>query len=308
MKLINKSSLLGLAGAALIATQANGAVTTASGDLAVAFYQVNPGNALGANTYIFKLGSASNFRENTPSANSLVSSVTGGPASANIAADLVTAFGSDWMSSGTVRWMVIGGVSSTGGLTNGDPARTSYLSRSVPTIPASGTATSWGSALSTTNGGTLNTNIFSVLNATSNETSGDNANGAIIARTQSGTVEEFLPPTTATFFGISSAYNPTQTLGSGTITNNNSSAAALGTIEGALDMYRVAYSGSSTLATGTDLTSGFSSSDATARSGQYIGTLVLTTTGNLHIIPEPSSALLGAAGVLGLCLRRRRNA
>ena len=307
MKLINKSSLLGLAGAALIATQANGAVTTASGDLAVAFYQVNAGNALGAKTYIFKLGSASNFRENTPSANTLVSSVTGGPASANIAADLVSAFGDTWMSDGTVRWMVIGGVASTGGTVNGDLVRTSYLSRSVPTIPASGTATSWGSALSTTNGGTLNTNIFSVLNATSNETSGANANGAIIARTEPGTVDEFLPPTTATFFGMSSAYNPTQTLGSGTITNNNSSAAALGTIEGALDMYRVVYSGTSSLS-GADLTSGFSSSDATARSGQYIGTLVLTTSGNLHIIPEPSSALLGAAGVLGLCLRRRRNA
>lgn len=282
MKIINKPALLGLAGAALIATQANGAVTTASGDLAVAFYQVNPGNALGANTYIFRLGTANNYRENTPSPNTLVSSVTGGPASANIAADLVTAFGSDWMSSGTVRWMVIGGVSSTGGLTSGDPARTSYLSRSVPTIPASGTATSWGATLSTTNGGTLNTNLFSVINATSNEPSGVNAAGAIIARTEPGTVDEFLPPTSGTNFGLSAAYNPYQTLGSGTITNNNSSAPALGTIEGALDMYRVAYSGTSDL-TGADPTSGFSSSDAAARSGQYIGTLVLTTSGNLHL-------------------------
>jgi MYXO-CTERM domain-containing protein len=148
---------------------------------------------------------------------------------------------------------------------------------------------------------------FGISNHETFATACQYANGAIIARTQSGTVDEFLPPTTATFFGISSAYNPTQTLGSGTITNNNSSAAALGTIEGALDMYRVVYSGNSSLS-GADLTSGFSSSNATARSGQYIGTLVLTTTGNLHIIPEPSSALLGAAGVLGLCLRRRRNA
>ncbi|RYD28932.1 MAG: PEP-CTERM sorting domain-containing protein, partial [Verrucomicrobiaceae bacterium] len=46
---------------------------------------------------------------------------------------------------------------------------------------------------------------------------------------------------------------------------------------------------------------------AVAGTGQFIGTLLLSSDGNLSIIPEPSAALLGLAG-LGLCFRRRRNA
>lgn len=302
MKIINKSALLGLVGTALIATQANGAVTLSSGDLAVAFYQVVSG-AVSSNTYIFDLGQASNYRENTSSG--LVSSISGGPASANIADDLVAAFGSGWANDGTVRWMVIGNVSSTSATINGDPARTSYLSRAASTVAATGPNTVFGSAISSTNRGTLSTNLTSVFNGINNDTSGANANGAIIPKTDAGTIDEFLPPTVATYFGLSATYSPYQTLAAGTITNNHSSAGTVGAIEGALDLYRVLHT-----ATGADLTAGGSTGDATLGNGQYLGTLLLSSSGNLSIatIPEPSSALLGVAGALGFCLRRRRNA
>lgn len=301
MKIISKSALLGLVGTALIATQANGAVTTSNGDLAVAFYQV-VGSVVSDNTYIYNLGQASNYRESTSSG--LVSSI-GGNASANISADLVTAFGSGWANDGTVRWMVIGNVSSTAGTINGDTARTNYLSRAASTVAATGPNTVFGATISSTNRGILSTNLSSVFAQVNNDASGANANGAIIAKADPATIDEFLPPTVATYFGLSATYNPYQTLASGTITNNHSSAGTLGTIEGALDLYRVLHSTS-----GADLTTGGSVGDATIGNGQYIGSLLLTSTGDLAFatIPEPSSALLGVAGALGLCLRRRRNA
>ena len=302
MKFINKSALLGLVGTALIATQANGAVTLSNGDLAVAFYQVVSG-VVSNNTYIFDLGQASNYRESTSSG--LVSSISGGPASANISADLVSAFGSGWANDGTVRWMVIGNVTAGAATVNGDPARTSYLSRAVTTVAASGKNTTFGTAISSTNRGVLDTNLSSVFGGVNNDTSGANANGAIIAKSDAATIDEFLPPTVATYFGLSATYNPYQTLASGTITNNNTSAGSLGTIEGALDLYRVLHT-----TTDADLTTSGSVGNATTGNGQYIGSLLLTSSGNLAFttIPEPSSALLGVAGALGLCLRRRRNA
>jgi len=299
MKSKIKSALLGFTGVAFLANPAMGAVTLENGSLAVAFYQVI-NNVAQDNTYIFDLGQASNYRENTAVGVS-VSTISGGPASGNIAADLVSAFGAGWANDGTVRWMVIGNVNS---LTNpplsGDPARTNYLSRAVAVIPIPGSGRSTTIPnLSTTNSGILSTHINSVFDNVVNATSGANAAGAIIAKTAPASIDEFLPPTTNTFFGIGT--NPYQTLNAGTITDNSGS--GLGPIEGALDIYRSIHS-----TTGADLTAGLSDGDAVARQGQYIGTLVLSSAGDLSIIPEPSSALLSAAGVLGLCLRRRRNA
>lgn len=296
MKSTVKSALIGLTGVAFLANPAMGAVSLGPGSLAVAFYQVIGGVAQD-NTYLFDLGQASNYRENTASGVS-VSTISGGPASSNIAADLVNAFGSGWADDGTVRWMVIGNIGSTSPTVSGDPARTNYLSRAVAVIPGSGVSTTIPN-LSPTNNGILSTNIESVFDNVVNATSGANAAGAIIAKTAPASIDEFLPPATSTFFGIGT--NPYQTFNAGTITDNG--AAQLGPIEGALDIYRFIHT-----ATDADLTAGYSDGDAVVRQGQFIGTLVLSSGGDLSIVPEPSSALLGAAGVLGLCLRRRRNA
>ena len=299
MKSKIKSALLGLTGVAFLANPAMGAVTLESGSLAVAFYQVIS-NVVQPNTYVFDLGQASNYRENAARVIS-VSAVTGGPASANIAADLVTAFGAGWANDGTVRWSVVGTRESVGNaVVAGDTLRTSYLSRAVNPVPGSGQSTTFGATISSTNRGILNTQILSFFNGVNNATSGSNADGAIILRTAPNTVDEFLSPTSTLSFGIGNGYNPSQTLNAGSISNLS---AATGTIEGALDLYRILH-----ITAGADLTSGYSTGDAALGQGQYMGTLLLDSTGNLSIVPEPSSALLGAAGVLGLCLRRRRNA
>lgn len=298
MKTNLKSVLLGLAGVCFLASQARGAVTLESGSLAVAFYQVI-GGVVQPNTYIFDLGQASNYRENT-GYNVSVSTITGGPASSSIAGDLTNTFGANWANDGTVRWMVIGNVGQTDPTVDGDPAYTSYLSRAVSTIPAGGVSTTIPT-ISLGNRGFLSNNIESVFNNVSNATSGASADGTIIGKAAPGTIDEFLPPTTGTYFGI--GVNPYQTLNAGSITNN-SAAQSLGLIEGALDIYRVL----DTTGSGADLTAGYSIGDAIVGKGQYIGTLVLSSTGNLSVIPESSTALLGVASTLGLCFRRRRNA
>lgn len=297
MKSTIKSAILGLTGVALLANAAMGAVTFESGSLAVAFYQVI-GGTVQNNTYLFDLGQASNFRENTVNGIS-VSSVTGGPASNNIAADLVSAFGSGWANDGTVRWMVIGNVGQVDPTIGGDPARTSYISSAVSAIPGSGRSTSVPN-LSATNMGFLSNNIEPVFENVTNATSGNNADGTTVPISAPASIDEFLPPNTTTYFGI--GIEPYQTLGAGTITDN--SGQNLGPIEGALDVYRYIFTTNS-----ADLTAGLSSDgDAVARQGQYIGTFLLGSDGGISVIPEPSSALLSAAGILGLCFRRRRNA
>jgi hypothetical protein len=293
MKSKFKTTLLALTGVGLFANPAMAAVTTESGSLAVAFYQVI-GGVVQSNTYIYDLGQASNYRENTAIGVS-VSTISGGPANNNISGDLTAAFGANWANDGTVRWMVIGNVGSADPTVGGDPARTNYYSRAVSTIQP-GVSTTIPS-ISSTNRGILSNNLESVFDNVVGETSGNNADGAIINIADPGTINEFLPPSTLTYFGI--GINPYQTLSAGTINNNTGS--QVGPVEGALDIYRILHT-----TTDADLTAGLSSGNATVGQGQYIGTLVLTSSGGLYVIPEPSSALLGVAGALGLCLRRRR--
>jgi hypothetical protein len=289
MKSRFKLALLALSGAALFASPAMGAISLESGSLAIAFYQV-VGGVVQNNTYTFDLGQASLYRENT-GYNVSVSTVNGGLTSSNI--------GANWANDGTVRWMVVGNVGQNDATVGGDPARTSYYSRSVSTIPQSGVSTTIPS-ISSTNRGALSNSIepfFDGINAAS-QTVGVNPAGAIVTIGGVNTVEDFLPNgVRTTYFGL--GINPYQVLGAGTIGNNSS---IPGTYEGALDIYRVLHT-----TDGADLTSAYSTGNAVAGTGQYIGTLVLGSDGNLSIIPEPSAAVLGLAG-LALCFRRRRNA
>ncbi|RYD23330.1 MAG: hypothetical protein EOP87_26585, partial [Verrucomicrobiaceae bacterium] len=134
MKPSFKTALLAIAGAASLASPAMGAVSLESGSLAVAFYQVI-GGVVQNNTYTFDLGQASLYRENT-GYNVSVSTVNSGLGSSNIGADLTTAFGANWATDGTVRWMVVGNVGQSDPTVGGDPARTNYLSRGVSSLVA----------------------------------------------------------------------------------------------------------------------------------------------------------------------------
>jgi MYXO-CTERM domain-containing protein len=288
MKFIHQSALLALSGAALCASTAMGAISIESGGLALAFYSTNPAES---NTYVFDLGSGADFRENT-AYNVPITTVNTALTSANIGIDLVTTFGADWYDSGDVRWMIVGTVKSTDPVTNGDPARTSYLSIGRSNLAFSTTI----STFTSTGRGNLNTQAtnFTEGVAGATQTVGINPAGSIINESQIKTVDEYVPPgagTVTTYFGT--GVDPQQTFGSGTIANSS--------VEGALDLYRILHSTS-----GADLTAGYSATDAVVGEGQYIGTLTINSAGALSVIPEPSSALLGVAGALGLCLRRRR--
>ncbi len=268
-----------LGGMGLFAHTANGAVSLENGGLAVAFYQYT-GSAVAANTLIYDLGSASIFRENALAAS--VSTINPGIASANLGTQLTNAFGSNWADAGTVRWMLIGSVSGAASPINGDPNRTIYLSNLNADIT------------NQTLRGQVSGDIFSFTGGNQNETATANADAAQILASDSFSIDNFMPPTITNGLYFKQNQDITQTLGAGTIS---------GGFEGSLDVYRIINT-----ATGADLTAGLSGGDAAAGERQYIGTFTLDTAGNIGVIPEPSAALLGVVGALGLVLRRRRNA
>ena len=97
------------------------------GDLALVFYSVStpaPG-AFGTEYYVFNLGPASSFRENTLN-NVAVKTVNPTISNSNIAADLVSVFGSDWADAGTVRMMAVATIE-LNKPANQDPSRTVYF-------------------------------------------------------------------------------------------------------------------------------------------------------------------------------------
>ena len=303
MKLKMKIGLLALSGSALFVSHANGAVSLEAGSLAVAFYQTNAaGTVVQPNTFVYDLGQASIFRENTQSGGISVSTINGSLVSNNIGAQLSSAFGANWANDtvNPVRWTVIGVVPSTAGTISGDVARTTYLSRDRAALAdySSGVGTTIPT-ISTTNRGNLSTAAGSFFTATTGATQimGTNADGVEIAASGINTIEDFMPPTTLGLFW-GQGVDPRQTFGAGLITDSSNA-------EGALDIYRVLHSSS-----GADLTAGLGSGDAVVGAGQFIGTLTIDGAGNLAIgaIPEPSSSLLvGVLGTLGI-LRRRRSA
>jgi hypothetical protein len=302
MKSKIKIGFLALSGSALLASQAMAAVSLEPGSLAVAFYQTNAaGTVVQPNTFVFDLGQSSLFRENTLTGGVSVSTINGSLASNNIGAQLQAAFGANWANDtvNPVRWMVIGVVSSVDPLTNGDPTKTFYLSRSRSALAdgATGVGTTIPTIV-TANRNTLTTAAGGFFTATTGaaQTTGDNIDGVQIATSAINSIEDFMPPATSgLFFG--QGVDPRQTFGSGLITDSSNA-------EGALDIYRVLHTTS-----GADLTAGLNGSDAAVGTGQFIGTLTIDGAGNLAIgaIPEPSSTLLvGLLGTLGL-LRRKRS-
>lgn len=270
-----------LGGMGLFATSANGAVSLDNGFLAVAFYQVSSGSVQ-ANTLIYDLGAASLYRENSVAAS--VSTINTGLASANLGTELTNAFGANWADAGTVRWMIVG---SNQTAVNSDPSRTFYLSNMDPST--SFTSSSVRAAIAN--------NINTFRSPFQNITSTANADAAQDPISRANSIDEFVPPNNTinpnTYF--TQSQNITKTLGNGTVGS--------GSAGSTLNVYRVI----SATTGGADLTSGFGGTAAVG-TPQFIGTFALSSTGNLSVIPEPSAALLGLVGAMGLVLRRRRNA
>jgi hypothetical protein len=285
MKSIFNKALFAIAGAALFASPA-GAVATSNGDLLIGFYQV-VGGTVQANTYVFNLGQASIYRENTQVGVS-VSSINPGVTSSNIGTDLVAAFGSDWSSSGSVYWTILGGRDQTTvGVVNGDNARTDYISVGMgSTAPG----------ISGTPRGTVANSIEAIrISSNGSGLAGINGSGATIPIAgNAGTLDEFFPPNSVSQLGIGAELRGL--FGAGTVAGTN--------FEGALDVYRYV---NSVTDPNMDLTSGLGNGNAALGTGQYIGTFTIDSAGNLGVIPEPSStALLGMMGSLALFRRSRR--
>lgn len=249
-----------------------------NGDLAIGFYQI-VGGVVQSNTYVFNLGPAYLYRENTVN-NVSVSAINTSIASSNISADLVSAFGSTWADSGTVFWCVAGLNENFAATVQGDPGTTNYLSaaRSNLAPGATGKNTSFTN-ISQTNRGILANNLSAFLltgtNAGINQsnnsvsTPGANLQGAILPISNTNSLEDFLPPATLTYFGIGNV--PRQQL---SITTLGGGAG----VKGALDMYRVLQT-----TVDADLTAGASTGNATVGIGQFIGTLTIDAAGDLKI-------------------------
>lgn len=253
-----------------------------SGELAVIFYSVN-GTVIEPNTYIFNLGRADLFRENTLRGVS-VTQINPAITSDNIGADLATAFGSDWAEQGTVRWAVVGTVPNGSPVINGDPNRTIYISRprNSLTSGASGPATTINQ-ISTIGIGGISNDVSVLYTGTNSAISPPPGSGytSIPATNIRGTISPssnpvnpsiFLPPSTSTFF--SHSIDPRQTFTGVPVAGGTG-------VSGALDIYRVLR-----FTDGADLTSGQSSGNAVVQEGQFIGTLTLDASGNLKIGAE----------------------
>lgn len=251
----------------------------AESDLFIVFYQLTGPvpQVVSPDTYVFNLGPASLYRENTQN-NVPVSTINSAIANSNIAADLAATFGEDWADSGTVSWGLVGGVTSnSSGTVNGDPVFTDYVSRARASFNtgATGSGTTINTLSSTNRGvfsNVLSQYFYGGVNlsiSNGSATSGVNLAGTLIPITTTSSMEEFLPPTTTTFFGI--GIDPRQRFNSGTLSGTAG-------LEGALDIYRFFTNGAN-----VDLTAGASAGNAVAGTGQFIGTLTLDASGNLKI-------------------------
>jgi hypothetical protein len=273
------------------------------GDVVLAFYQV-VGGAVQPNTYVINIGQGSLYRENT-SNNVSLSTINSGLASSNILADLDERFGDSWADSGTVYWVLVGGVSqggtpdpyfvTEGAGPSGDPARTCYFSRPRTTLNtnSSGAGTTVAN-ISATNRGSFANAITPFLTGynhgtgipalslppfqTNTTVPGTiNAAAATFPITNSNTVEKYLPPALTTPFGIPVANIQQQLMGAGPIGGTAG-------VEGALDIYRVIDT-----TAGADLTHGASPGNAVVGTPKYVGTISLSASGDLKMTAIPSA-------------------
>ncbi len=256
----------------LMQLTAQAVVTATRGDLVAAFYEVN-GSSAGPNTYLVKLGDASELREG------------GQMTTLTLGTDLSTAFGPDWATTGTMRWSILGTIGAADPTLDGDPARTTYFSGDNGGIVGAGS----GFSLSSTQRGFLNTaitNLFIPLSGTGLPENGAVNGGAIYASGSPNSVSSMTTPTVTTNFGIGLV--PFATLNG---------------VDAGLDLFRTLHS-----TAGADLTANATPLSAVVGQSQYVGSFKLDTLGNLSLttVPEPTStAMLALLGLMGLTRRKR---
>jgi hypothetical protein len=274
--------LLGM-GMAMAASSAMGAFTFTQGDLILGF-QATGGTGQFTNVF-FNLGSGVYHRDNAGGNNAF--GTTGQTQIGNIGATLTLAFGAGWFDRNDVLFGIYGnlnsnpntGIGSAGAL-NGDPSRTTYVSRDTATIggslPWTGlTSASLGSA------GTTFSGMEGMVSTLNNESDG----AAILTQASNPTAwangwSANNPPTGAfNIFG-------------GGIQQNFGEPDDVTYI----DLQRV-------LSTNTD-----ANPAGTPGTGAIETTFAIGRDGSITAVPEPSSFAIAMIAGLSFIMRRRRMA
>ncbi len=253
----------------------------AAGELALVFYsRASNQVSMATEYYVFNLGAASSFRENSQN-NVAVKTVNATIASSNIAADLQSVFGATWAEDGLVRMIVVSTIDAAGSLTIGDPTRTIYMSRPRTSLNTSDKGSEGATSIGPFSAGLrgqVSGSVLQFLNGTNSAissgvplpTSGANVSGVRLTTDYQNSLALVLPSTaTTTYFKLGD--DPGALLGSGTLPGTAG-------VEAAVDVFRVLHS-----TTGADLTSGSSSGDAVVGQGQFIGSITLNSAGDLKV-------------------------
>jgi hypothetical protein len=272
LRSLMKNTLKHAAAIALFA----GAVFTARAQVAATYNDLLIGFSDGTTSLEVDLGNINQFT----GANGL--GIAGTLSLGNVSSALLSTYGSDLSG---VSWGIAGTSLTAVAPTNTQPAKTSWISAAWGTSAGTlGTqnSTAWGS-YSTSSQGNANTAIAKLYTGMQQATVGQTLNSTTVKLT--GTSNTFLGGvTTAAAFSI---YNPVSTFLNG-VTNY-----AAGKTYSASDLYAIVPSNKG--------------------SNVFMGTFALSSagalsfTGSATAVPEPSTyaAILGAAG-LGLVLLRRR--
>lgn len=268
-----KAALLSVAAGTLIAISSASAATVdvGSGDLVLGFR-----DTVSTTDFQFSLGSVSTLRDNPNSGflgniGSFLSIYDNG--------------GTSWYDSSTLSW---GAVAATSGnladsALNGDPARTVYFSMAsgiaastakISTGSGRSTATTAINGLVTTMAGLESTTSDGLGVSLSDTYVGNNWSDYM---TGSGDFS-VLPNIEQTMSAVS-----------------NTTYMGIANVEAILNVYRVLNSTSGANPTGT------------VGTGSYVTTLVITQSGDIYAVPEPSTyALLVIAGIAAVVFLRRR--
>lgn len=300
-----KRTLLAIGCLAITVAGANAATDTVYGANDLLLFFQNPAGTTGTDQVVtYSLGSTySVFRDAaTPSSDAFGSTISLG----NINDILVATYGNDWTN---LSSSIFAGAAGQNGnvsnlssqITNGDYARTVYVTKVRNGAGQVGESNSASVTLPTSTG-----NQSSLANNISAGNAPSSAGQPIAFGTGSTLIDNYNPFSQVT---PSTAYGQ---LSGGIMGSLNSATYALGSVSDivlALDLYRA-----TPVTTGATAWQNAEEIDGvTAREGYYLGTVTVSSNGDVNFIavPEPSTyALLAIAGVLlfiHIC-RRKANA
>jgi len=255
-----------------------------SDNLALVFYALPAyaGGPIGSEYYVFNLGPASSFRDNTQN-NVPVKSVNNSISSSNIAYDLGQVFGPYWATQGNVAMMAVSAVQVGDGVKIGDPEKTIYYSAPRTILntadkgadPNSVFQSTFSSGLRTScclSIGTFFAGANTAIIGPPPATSGDNVSGVRITTSTPNNLVPLIPPgspagSVSTYFKVGDV--PTATL--------NGTLSGTAGVVAAVDVYRVLHT-----LTNATLTSG-SSGSAAVGARQFVGSITVDSAGNLKV-------------------------